>query len=208
MLDSSWTKSRTWTLDCKPPWPASTLTLEFEASVLILKPLQHISPVAKKYAASTKQPNSLMSNVEGSTAIAATNAKPSIGKMGVHLQWHTKEEYNKITQAQKKELYEWRVANPDAAKLPEKMKTKGKGKYHTKNQISSLVTRYYKLELNKETEEKKEQDEYVAYIMSLMQNAVTTASLAVANASSVSMSTPACPAHPAGSALKSILCHV
>ena len=119
-----------------------------------------------------------------SAAIAATNAKPSIGKRSVHLQWHTKEEYNKLTKAQKKELYEWRAANPDVAKLPEKMQTEGKGEYYTKKQISSLVTtKHVKLELNKETEEKKEQDEDAAYIMSLVQNAVTTASSAVTNIS-------------------------
>ena len=128
--------------------------------------------MAKKCAASAKQPNYLVSDVEGSTAIAATNTKPSIDEMGVHLQWHTKEEYNKINKSQKKELYEWRVANPDAAKPPEKVKTEGKGKYYTKNQISSLVTKHAKLEHNKETEEKKEQDEDATYIMS---DAVTTA---------------------------------
>ena len=124
--------------------------------------------MAKKCAAIAKQPNSLVSDVEGSTAIAATNTKPSIGEMGVHLQWHTKEEYNKINKPQKKELYEWRVANPDAAKPPEKVKTERKGKYYTKKQISSLVTKHAKLELNKETEEKKEQDEDATYIMSLV----------------------------------------
>ena len=43
VLGSSRTQSRTQTLDCKPPWPASTLTLELEASMLPLKPLWHIS---------------------------------------------------------------------------------------------------------------------------------------------------------------------
>ena len=71
----------------------------------------------------------------------------------------------------RKELYKWRVPSPDVAKLPDKVKTEGKGKY-TKKKISSLVTKCVKLELYEETEEKKEQDKDVAYIMSLVQNAV------------------------------------
>ena len=43
MLDSSSTQSRTWTVGCKPPSPASALTWELEASILTLKALQHIS---------------------------------------------------------------------------------------------------------------------------------------------------------------------
>ena len=61
-----------------------------------------------------------------------------------------------------------RIANLDVTKLPEKMKTEGKGKYYTKKQISSLVTKHVKLELDKETEQKKEQDDDAAYIISLI----------------------------------------
>ena len=86
------------------------------------------------------------------------------------------------------------------------MKTEEKWKYYTKKQISSLVTKHVKLQLDNEIEEKKEKDEGVAYIMSLAQSAIITASSVVTNVSSSSTSAPASPAPPAGSAFKFILC--
>ena len=100
-------------------------------------------PVAKKPSANTKQPHSLVSDVEGTTVtVAEANVKAGTGKTGVHLCWHTKSEYAKLSSPQKKELYEWCMANPDQTKPPKDHqgahKGKGKDKLYTKKQLSSF----------------------------------------------------------------------
>ena len=45
-----------------------------------------------------------------------TTKKPSIGKTGVHLHYHTNSEYRTLTPEQKDELCEWRANNPNIPK--------------------------------------------------------------------------------------------
>ena len=77
---------------------------DFEAMAAHLLPYD---PVAKKPSDNTKQPHSLVFDVEGTTVtVAEANVKAGTGKTGVHLCWHTKSEYAKLSSPQKKELYE------------------------------------------------------------------------------------------------------
>ena len=48
--------------------------------------------------------------------ITTNDAKPSIGKTGVHLCYHKHHEYKKLMHEQHHELSEWRQNNPDAHK--------------------------------------------------------------------------------------------
>ena len=60
--------------------------------------------------------------------MARASVKAGTGKTCVHLQWHTKSEYAKLSSSQKKELYEWQMANPDQAKPPKDHQGIRKGK--------------------------------------------------------------------------------
>ena len=140
--------------------------------------------------------------------MAGANVKAGTGKTGVHLRWHTKSEYAKLSSLQKKELYEWRMANPDQAKPPEDYqgvhKGKGKDKLYTKKQLSSLVSKKIKFALDKESEEKKGQDDDAAYIMSLVQPAIAMTNPPPATASATTIATTPTTTYDA-STLKSIL---
>ena len=142
--------------------------------------------------------------------MAGANVKAGTGKTGVHLCWHTKSEYAKLSSPQEKELYEWRMANPDRAKPPKDhqgaRKGKSKDKLYTKKQLSSLVSKKIKFALDKESEEKKGQDGDAAYIMSLVQQAIAMTNLPPATASATTIATTPATTYDA-STLKSILQH-
>lgn len=133
---------------------------DFEAAAAHLLPYD---PVAKKRLAGAKRGGGLISAVGGDDAtIAATSGKPSIGKTGVHLRYHTSEEYRNLAPAQKMELKQWRTDNPP----PPTKKPKGL----TKKQVSSLLRR----ELNRGEEEKKQEGVDKAYIMSMIKECLAT----------------------------------
>ena len=140
--------------------------------------------------------------------MAGADAKAGTGKTGVHLHWCTKSEYAKLSSSQKKELYEWQMANPDQAKPPKGhlgvQKGKGKDKLYTKKQLSSLVSKKIKFGLDKESEEKKGQDDDAAYIMSLIQQAIATANPPPTTTSATTIATTPTTTYDA-STLKSIL---
>ena len=85
---------------------------KFKATATHLLPYD---PVIKKRAASTRCMAALILALEGDSAeIADTiGKKPSIGKSGVHLCYHTNLEYHELTAEQQRELSEWRESNPN-----------------------------------------------------------------------------------------------
>ena len=150
---------------------------DFEAAAAHLLPYD---PVAQKKTAGSKRDSSLISGVETEANVAASDSKPSKGKSGVHLRWHTKEEYKRLNPAQRTELREWRQANPDVSPPPNKRGKKGK-QYYTKKQIDSLVSQ----RLKKESDEQKADEQARAAIMSLVKEAIAAPTLPQANAASV-----------------------
>jgi hypothetical protein len=79
-------------------------------------------PVAKKHAATrSKSGNKLIADV------SLTDGKESIGKTGVHLRYHTPEEYSQLSKDQKEELYEWRSKTGNDGTKKRKGKGQGKG---------------------------------------------------------------------------------
>eukprot|EP00957_Ditylum_brightwellii_P163206 12427293-Ditylum_brightwellii.AAC.1 len=65
--------------------------------------LQPFCPVLKKFPSGIKHDAIKISDVSGS----GFGAKPSAGKTGISLQYHTSEEYEVLIQPQKDELQEW-----------------------------------------------------------------------------------------------------
>ena len=73
------------------------------------------NPIAKKKAAAgSKRTAAQISLVEvAETAIISAAKKVSIGNTGVHLWYHTPEEYHQLMDDEKRELQEWWSNNPD-----------------------------------------------------------------------------------------------
>jgi hypothetical protein len=89
--------------------------------------------------------------------------KPAIGKTGVHLRYHKRQEYHKLSREQRDKLREWRQNN---GKLRPTAKSDGRGKRksYTKKQLASLVAKRAKLQMDKSSVELKVQDDTKTYI--------------------------------------------
>ena len=115
---------------------------DFESAVAHMLPFD---PVAKKRQHAYKRDGANISGVEEAGAnISSTQAgKSGIGKTGVHLRYHKKAEWDKLTSEQKK-LQEWRKGlpddHPDKGKKRKNENQSGgkKGKLNNR-QISSLI---------------------------------------------------------------------
>ena len=99
---------------------------DFEKAAAHLLPYD---PVARKQAAGTKRPAANISDTRGihganASAIEISEAtsrdrKVSIGKTGVHLQYHTNSEYRELSTAQKKERSDWHEKDSEKKKKPQ-----------------------------------------------------------------------------------------
>ena len=113
--------------------------------------------------------------------IAANDAKPSIGKTGVHLCYHKHHEYKKLTHEQHRELSEWRQNNPDVHKPSQVKKSCVTGGPTKSKQISTLVAQQVAAKMKKynptahvgstNTMEKPAADEK-QHLMSMVQSTV------------------------------------
>ena len=117
----------------------------FESAVTYLLPSD---PVARKRKGLG---NKGMSVDVGST----TGIKPGIGKTGVELRYHKRNEYSKLTKEQRDELREWRET-PEAKKAMEKSGTKRKANRDEKRDKDKL--RKTIASVLKEQEEIKEKE--------------------------------------------------
>ena len=116
---------------------------DFEKAAAHLLPYD---PVARKRAAGTKRPAANISDTRGmhgpnASEIEISDAtskdrKVSIGKTGVHLQYHTNSEYRELSTSQKKELSEWREKDSEKKKKPRTEKRKANSR-----EISAAVTK-------------------------------------------------------------------
>ena len=80
-------------------------------------------------------------------AIAANDAKPSIGKTEVHLHYHKHHDYKTLMHEQCRELSEWQQNNPDALKPSYIKKPHGTNKSMRYKQISTLVLKQVAAEI-------------------------------------------------------------
>ena len=186
----------------------------FEDTVAHLVPYD---PVAKKRAAGSKRGPGLISdatvgtesetetNSQVAAAAGGSSKKPSIGKTGVHLRWHTNSEYAKLSKPQMAELWEWRMSLPDGdprkGKGGNKKKKKKADGNMSEKQIAAIFKREVKAMIESSQEEKKEEDAAASYITSMVQAALKNGGKADASSvKAVSFS-------PTKSTLKSILKH-
>ena len=144
---------------------------DFEVAAAHLLPY---NPVAKKKAA-MKQPVAQICSVEEVAEVSgAAMMKESIGKTGVHLQWHTNAEYKELTSEQKKELSEWCERNPDRKKGNDKRHKKQRGP--SKKQISAAVAKELKKLVGKKAKEDSNEADAEAYIQGMIQAAIAKSS--------------------------------
>lgn len=111
--------------------------------------------------------------VRDEAEISSTNSKPSIGKTGVHLRYHKRDEYRKLTAEQRSELHEWRASLPDGhpsktnAKGDRQPKKQKKQNKYMKKQVSSIVAKSLAplIELLQDKEENKKAESYVVSVV-------------------------------------------
>ena len=95
--------------------PLTGLRNNFENAVAQLLPSD---PVARKRTRSTSRNVSSATSEEGTVSVNISSMeKVGKGSTGVHLRYHTVEEYRALSKAQRSELYEWRRNDPSASLL-------------------------------------------------------------------------------------------
>ena len=104
--------------------------------------------------------------------------KPSIGKTGVHLRYHTGPEYKELSKAQQDELRAWRLENPAKKRAGANARAGGGGgraDKRPKSQIKAMAAAIKKgvdESLAKRQEQATSEEESKAYLMSLVTAAV------------------------------------
>ena len=161
------------------------MTLQ-EASDPILKQrrltLLPYDPVQNKRNSASKRGAGDISDLSGAE-IASFGSKEGIGKSGVHLRWHTTEEYGPLDNDQKEELREWRKTDPASIAYKKKNKGKkvqkkgGKTPYkRTKHENKAMAAAINKgvekrlADMKKETAEAATPEEQRKHIMSLFED--------------------------------------
>jgi hypothetical protein len=94
----------------------------FEKMALYIVPYD---PVTKKRQTGGKQTTNI-SGVDGCEVSSGFGSKQGIGKTGVHLRYHNKQEYDKLPVEQRDELREWRKTTNQNGKQKDEGKTKQK----------------------------------------------------------------------------------
>ena len=112
-------------------------------------------------------------SVKGEVSSTTMPKKASIGRMGVHLQYHMPAEYDNLLNEQKDELREWRKQNPLKKKGGDnEVRKRGRSK-SSKRQLASVIAKELKRFVRKEEEDKTTSD-IQAQIASMVKEAVTS----------------------------------
>ncbi len=142
---------------------------DFEATASHLLPYD---PVAIKRNTSAKRDHSQVSAIDVSATQTQPSSKPSIGTTGVHLRWHSRGEFRKLSAAQKTELKEFHKNNPKKdGPQKETQQTK-----KMKKDLKALVAATIREALQKESNEQANEERDTAYIMSLLKKAESQSS--------------------------------
>ena len=175
---------------------------DFELAVAYILPKD---PVAKKREIGNKRGISSISDV--TAEVSAFGDKPGIGKTGVHLRWHSKKEYKKLSQEQMEELMKWREhkMNSDPSYNPKNEKGNKKGddgnkggdkKRRTKKEkkafaaaVEKKATAKLEEKIKEAQEEEQSKKDMRSYIMSLFQSPPSSSETSKSNASATT-STP------------------
>ncbi len=142
---------------------------DFEATASHLLPYD---PVAIKRNTSAKRDHSQVSAIDVLATQTQPSSKPSIGTTGVHLRWHSRGEFRKLSAAQKTELKEFHKNNPKKdGPQKETQQTK-----KMKKDLKALVAATIREALQKESNEQANEERDTAYIMSLLKKAESQSS--------------------------------
>jgi hypothetical protein len=154
---------------------------DFEAAAAHLLPYD---PVQNKRNSASKRGAGDISDLSGAE-VSSFGAKEGIGKSGVHLRWHTTEEYGNLDDDQKDEIRQWRKTDPASIAYKKKSKGKkvqkkgGKTPYkRTKHDNKAMAAAINKgvekrladMEKEKETAEAATPEEQRKHIMSLFED--------------------------------------
>jgi hypothetical protein len=148
----------------------------FESTASYLLPYD---PVARKRQLTGKRDHDATISDVSVEVSAGFGSKPGIGKSGVHLRYHTKAEYSKLSSDQKLDLKEWREKNGN--KESGKRKKDGKSvdsknsKKHSKSMVAAVSKEIAKL-LQKKTDNENDDEDVNAIIMSLQTQPTQTPS--------------------------------
>jgi hypothetical protein len=174
---------------------------DFEATASFLLPHD---PVAKKRNLAGKRPSADISDTTGSEL--RVQPKSGLGRTGVSLRFHTKEEYNALSQDQKDELREHRNQREQDGKGRNLAKSKGKNKPRSPNKspndkkrlktmISEAVAKQIESTMTKNAEHDETEDQMRSYIMSVIQSASvkpeTSAKVSATTVASATLKPPA-----------------
>ena len=129
----------------------------FEAAAAYLIPRD---PIAKKHPTGAKRPSADISSVKVYDRNKKTK-KAGIGTTGVELRFHNHAEYQKLSKAQKAELYEWR-------KTQDKKDSGNSQGDQQKKLIAAAVKKELKESEAAKTAETKDKEEWKAFIMSVI----------------------------------------
>ena len=145
---------------------ANGLSNDFELAAAHIQPYD---PVAKKRNASNKRNLADISDTSGTEAkvgAATASGKTEGGKTGVSLRYYTDTEYNKLSKAQKNELYELRQIAKQQVKASGGKQSGGKKdqrKWLDKTVASSLKAQLEAAEL-----EEREESDLKTYVQSIV----------------------------------------
>ena len=163
---------------------------DFELAVAYILPKD---PVARKRDASNKRGAGEISDITAN--ISGFGDKPGIGKTGVHLRWHSDDEYKNLSQDQRKELNRWRSkqrkANPDfnsndkkRSGPPNSQKREKKAKKAMAAAIEKQVEEKLNEKMKASEEDQQTDDEFKSYIMGLIKSASDKTSTSIASSNS------------------------
>ena len=158
---------------------ATGMRNDFEASASHLLPYD---PVQKKRTDRTggKRDSADISDVTGDIAnVSAFGGKKGIGKSGVHLRYHSPDEYKKLSVDKKDELREWRAKTGGGkSNTSHSSDARKKLKLEKEKAIASAVTKQVNEKLKAIEAAKSEAADAEAYVMALIKKKGIKASLA------------------------------
>ena len=154
---------------------------DFEAAATHLLPYD---PVQKKRADTGKRAAVDISDTTGEEAnISAFGTKKGIGSSGVHLRYHSPDDYKKLSKEEKDDLREWRKTTGSTGKGG-KDKKKPK-RYDSEKAIASAVEKKFTEKLQAMEKEKTSDAATEAFIMSVFEkHAATPGKVQISDATS------------------------
>ena len=93
--------------------------------------------------------------------------KAGLGKTGVHLRWHTPEEFKRLSKKQKRELFDWRKTQDEQNSGGGKTGRASKQQKSQEDAIAAAVEEKLASMKKKEQDKKKTDERARSYIMSL-----------------------------------------